>query len=352
MSGIWVDDGRGWQALPPVGFPLEKNLHDCIEQAPAMLPLPGRPRLAVLGREVRCGSGLADLVAVDAVTGQPVVIEIKLASNTDRRTVLTQVLGYAAFLHRLTPEDFESLLAPHLAKAGHTSVRDAVAGTVQEASIDADTFSEGLAEALAAGRFRCVVVIDSAPADLVDLVGYLQLATNDLLTIDLVTVTSYDVGGRQVLVPQLVEPDRRATLPPASSAAKAAGSYITRGGDVFAASIEDAEPEQQDELRRLYRWAQGLESDGLTVLYSSTGKGRWVLNLRLPGQERALLSIWNDHGPFVSPWRSVLQAEAPSTLDRIEAALPGEIGQGRYLRSPITDAVLELFRDAYREARK
>lgn len=63
-----------------------------------MLPLAGSPRLVVLGREVRCGTGWADLVAVEADTGVPVVIEIKLASNTDRRAVLTQVLGYAAYL--------------------------------------------------------------------------------------------------------------------------------------------------------------------------------------------------------------------------------------------------------------
>jgi len=55
----------------------------------------------MLGREVLCGTGYADLIAVEIVTGRAVIIEIKLASNTDRRQVLTQVLGYAAYLGRL-----------------------------------------------------------------------------------------------------------------------------------------------------------------------------------------------------------------------------------------------------------
>ncbi len=101
MTGIWSEAEDGWRPLAPVGFSQEKELHDLIERSPGMLPLAGSPRLVVLGREVRCGTGWADLIAVEADSGVPVVIEIKLASNADRRAVLTQVLGYAAYLRRL-----------------------------------------------------------------------------------------------------------------------------------------------------------------------------------------------------------------------------------------------------------
>ena len=67
-----------------------------------MLPLPGQPRLVILGREVPLGAGYADLIALDGRTGLPVVIEVKLAANTDRRAVFTQVLGYADALARTT----------------------------------------------------------------------------------------------------------------------------------------------------------------------------------------------------------------------------------------------------------
>ncbi|WP_129664645.1 hypothetical protein [Phytoactinopolyspora endophytica] len=113
MTGIWSESDGVWRALAPVGFAQEQQLHDLIERNPAMLPLAGAPKLVVLGSEVRCGTGYADLIAVEADTGIPMIIEIKLASNTDRRAVLTQVLGYAAYLRRLDLAGFEALLAPH-----------------------------------------------------------------------------------------------------------------------------------------------------------------------------------------------------------------------------------------------
>lgn len=97
MGGVWGADGEGtWWPLPASGFAAGADLHDLIEQTPEMLPLAGSPRLAILGREVELGRGWADLLAVETTTGRPVIIEIKLAANTDRRQVLTQV---SATLH-------------------------------------------------------------------------------------------------------------------------------------------------------------------------------------------------------------------------------------------------------------
>ncbi len=101
MTGTWQDTPDGLVPLPTQPFLREKDLHDSIERAPAMLPLRGQPRLVILGREVLLGTGYADLVALDADTGQPVVIEVKIAANSDRRSVFTQVLGYASHLFRL-----------------------------------------------------------------------------------------------------------------------------------------------------------------------------------------------------------------------------------------------------------
>ena len=64
MSAIWERDPGGlWRPLAPAGFPAEAALHDLVENAPQMLPLAGSPRLTMLGREVRLGSGYADLLA-------------------------------------------------------------------------------------------------------------------------------------------------------------------------------------------------------------------------------------------------------------------------------------------------
>ncbi|MDQ3537720.1 MAG: hypothetical protein M3415_02810 [Actinomycetota bacterium] len=351
MTGIWLETEDGWRPLASIGFALEKELHDLIERSPGMLPLAGSPRLVMLGREVRCGTGKADLVAVEADTGVPVVIEVKLASNTDRRAVLTQVLGYAAYLRRLDAAGFEALLAPHLLAVQAPSVGDAVTAAVQDPAFDVTAFANGLAESLAAGRLRCAVVIDAAPQDLVELLGYLQDVTNDRLELDLVTVTAYRVGERRVLVPQLVEPERVPALPPSMPTSAASQATITQGSDVFAATIEQSPEEQRPVLWRLHDWAVQLESDGLAVLYSSTGKGRWVLNPRLPGQPRGLVTIWNENGGSLSPYRTVLQQEAPNSLAALDDRVPGQIKQGNYLKADYDDHLLGLFRAAYEEAK-
>lgn len=347
--GIWHDEGNGLVPLPAQPYANEQALHGSIERAPAMLPLPGQPRLVILGREVQLGNGYADLVAVDADSGRPVVIEVKLAVNSDRRTVFAQVLGYASYVFRLSATAFEELMQPHVAARGHATVADAVAAETGDRSFDIETFRNGMADEFEKGNVRCVVVLDAAPADLIELAGYLQTVTNDRLDIDLVAVTAYDVRGSQVLVPQLVEPDRAlaASISPSRMQGEA---KPTPGSASFRDSIESADPSHRELLRRLCDWAERLQSDGLATLFTTVGKGRWILNPRLPGQSRGMFMIWNDRGAYVSPQRTVIQAEAPNTLVRLDELLPGQIGQNNYLKCDVSDEVLALLRSAYEES--
>lgn len=354
MTGIWAKGADGaWQPAPASGFINESDLHDLIEQTPSMLPLAGSPQIAMLGREVRCGRESADLVAVEVNTGRPVVIEVKLAANTDRRQALTQVLGYAAYLRRLDPSGLAMLLQPYLTKHDFSSIAAAARAAAQDApSFTEDAFEAALSSALADGRLRAVIVLDAAPPELVELVGYLQEVTNDRLSLDLVVVTSYDVGGQRVLVPQLVEPDRsQVTAESAGNSRPAAVSEIVQGAEEFERSIDHASVDHQALLKRLLDWARGLEREGLARLFTSIGKGRWVLNLRVPGQDRGMIVIWNDQGAYLSPYRTVLQQLAPDALAALDARSSVEIGQGNYLKGDYDEELLRLLRAAYEEAR-
>ncbi|MEU8125252.1 hypothetical protein AB0C21_41635 [Spirillospora sp. NPDC049024] len=93
VTAIWSTDQSGkWRLLTPSGYPAEAALHDLVEQSPQILPLAGSPRITVLGREVRLGGGYADLVAVEP-SGQMVIVEVKLAGNSEaRRAVVAQSL--------------------------------------------------------------------------------------------------------------------------------------------------------------------------------------------------------------------------------------------------------------------
>lgn len=115
--------------------------------------------------------------------------------------MVAQVLSYAGYLQGLHLEQLESQILG-------ASVLAAVQASDQQHVVDAEDFRDGVTRSLAEGSFRLVIVLDSAPDELVQVVGYLQAVT-DKIDIDLVTVSPYDVAGSQVLVPQRIEPGRR-----------------------------------------------------------------------------------------------------------------------------------------------
>jgi hypothetical protein len=350
VTALWSNDGAGWSLLEPSAFDAEASLHTLVEEAPHVLPLSGGPRLAMLGREVPLGSGYADLLAVET-SGRLVLIEVKLAKNAEaRRAVVAQVLAYAAFLHGLDAATLEGdVLRAGLRDRGYESIQAAAAAVDQEGAFDTHAFQEGLEESLASGTFRLVLVLDEAPPELVRLVGYLEHVGGDLV-IDLVTVSSYRIGGSQVLVPQRVDPERavREARRPESTTRKSSG-YLANGADDFVASIDGALPEYREALRRVADWAIALEREGLVRLKTYQGKGRLTLLPRLTADDVGLVTIWNDRGAYISLWRSVFERRAPASIERVEDLLNMPIGTGNTTRD-LRDEVLDALTDAYREA--
>jgi hypothetical protein len=351
MTAIWSNDGERWALLAPSGFPDEATLHTLIEQTPQLLPLAGSPRLTIVGREVRLGTGSADLVAVEP-NGRLVVIEVKLAYNAEaRRAVVAQVLTYAAYLHGVDRADLErGVLGGHLQRRGHDNLISAVVGDDQERSLDTEAFDQGLAESLADGRFRIVIVLDAAPAELVRLVGYLEAVTDKLL-IDLVTVSAYDVNGSRILVPQRVEPERwRPEAAPATATPRDSG-YGVPGAEDFLAVIADAPQEQQVFLRRLAEWAIALGKRGLVPQLSTYhGKaGITTLLLRL-SDGRGLVTIYKDtRSAYLQLFRSVFERRAPRSLAAVEAAIGEPLRQGNVVYE-VSDQLLAALTAAYEEA--
>ena len=118
-------------------------------------------------RSIAVGSE-PDLLAIEVDTGRPVIIEVKLATNADRRQALTQVLGYAAYLRRLDLDGFNSVLQGYLTQHGYASIAQAARAAAQaDPGFDDAAFDAQFTDALANGRLRAVIVLDSAPSDLV-----------------------------------------------------------------------------------------------------------------------------------------------------------------------------------------
>jgi len=353
MSAIWRREASGWRTLLPSGFPSEEALHDLVEEAPHLLPLSGDPTLVVVGREVTLGTGYADLVAVEP-DGRLAIIEIKLRKNAEaRRAVVAQVLMYAAFLKGMNPQSLEDqVLRAHFLKRPFSSLAEAAAEADQTGSFDSVAFSAGLAQSLATGSFRLVLVLDEAPAELVQLVGYLESVSSGIL-LDLITVSSYALGDEQILVPQRVDPEHPsevvAPAVPTDAKSPAARAKPVDGSGPFEEAISRESGETAKELQKLLAWATDLQSRGLATLKTMLGQERQILLPWLPGEKAGLVSVWNDNGAYVSLWRSVFVRFAWEVIEPIEGLIAGPIGQGNSVRNPSAE-LLDLITTAYEKA--
>lgn len=351
MTAIWRQSDSGYQRMEPAGFPGEAELHALVSSAPELLPLAGSPDLVTLGDEVALGNGYADVLAVERA-GRFVLIEVKLASNSEaRRAVVPQLLSYASFLRGNTVAGLEQgNLRSNLAKRGVADISSLAAAGFQDTTLAGDDFRAAMQESLDAGSFRLVWVLDDAPPELVSLVGYLEDISAGIVTIDLVTVAQYEVGGERVIVPQRVEPAR---VEPQTEGFDAAGPspVTTKGAEDFLASIDVAPETKQPLLRRLAEWTVELERHGLATLVTTSGvAGKKVLKPRLLGQEVGLVNIWNEDGRgSLWVWPTVFQHCAPNAIPLIEKIVGFEFVNGRTVPE-VSDELLEALTDAYREA--
>ncbi len=354
MSGIWVKSSGGWKTAASQKFGLEKELHGLAEENIHMLPLAGSPNLVVLGSEVSLGSGWADLLAVE-MSGRPVIIEVKLAKNAEaRRAIVAQALSYAAWLRGSKVEDLErGPLRGYLQTQGHGSILEAVQAQDQQSEVDADAFVPAMQDYLSSGAFRLVLLLDETSVELERIVAYLDAVTRQGITIDLITVSRFAMGGAEIALPQRVslDLDANAADSPMKPRATAQG-VLSDGAEVFEASLAAAEEADRQVFRRLLRWADELADLPGVCLYTYRGKNgdRFTLLPRFTTERAGLVTIWNDNGkPSLSLWRSVFERRAPNAIAKVERINGKEIGKGSSATA-ITPALLKALTDAYREA--
>ncbi len=240
-----------------------------------------------------------------------------------------------------------------LSDKGYATIAEAVGANSQEGDFDQQAFNSALDQSLTTGRFRLVIVLDDAPPELVQLVGYLE-AVRDNLTIDLVTVSRYDIGDSAILIPQRVDPGREASEPqPIQVASATSNGVLVDGATDFVNAIASAPSDQQVKLQLMTDWAISLEHEGLVHLFTYHGKveTRMTLLPRLKTDNVGLVTVWKDTSTaYLQFWRSVFDRRAPNSLPRVNALLrPDEVRQGNSTGT-VTAELLGALTDAYREA--
>lgn len=347
MTAVWVDtqDGR-WVPLTLTGFAREQALEEAVFASIEMLPL-AKPSVIALARQVQVtpSGQRIDLIGVDTA-GTLVLIEVKLHENQEsRKAVVSQVLSYAASLRGTTPEVMLERLQ------ARSFPETTIVAALSEVEVNAEAFNAGLADSLATGRFRLVLVLDEAPPELVRLVGYLEDISDGRLSIDLIAVNAFHVGDRTIVVPQRVDPQH--SIPGAPPSLQSAPQLVSdSGSDLFARAIEAAPAENREAFMAMLSWARALESLRITSLITRQGSTRTVLTLRVPERDSGLASLWNDRGfPFLWLHGTVITRLAPESSSRLAEILGKEIGFRIPLRwSEVTAELRDELEAAYREA--
>ena len=353
MAGIWTRTGTDWKPAAAQSFRDEAALQEMVAENPNLLPLAGSPQIILLGREVRLGNGKVDVLAVET-SGRPAIIEVKLARNSEaRRAVVSQVLAYAASLHGFDLESLEhGPLQGPLEKIGYASLAEAVQD--QESAVDLDDFGASFQEHLDNGQFRLVLVLDDVSSELESIIGYLENVTIPGLTIDLVTVRVYEVGGVQVALPQRISPDSsRSTAVSDRPVSRKSRARTYDGPDAFAESIQRVKEQDHQLFRNLIEWANVVaELPGVALISSISPTGN-VFNLqpRLTAENAGLVSIANNDGRlYFRLERRRFESLAPDSIERVERLIaPKAIGHGNEVRN-ITSELLAALKQAYEEA--
>lgn len=190
--------GGQWRQPHVQAYTNEDGLQKLLHETPTLIPGVG-PAAAV--RElVFPDSGTIDLVIVEP-SGSIILVECKLARNPEiKRSVIGQIMSYAAAAWRATYEEFDRWFA---AKAG-----DSLAASVEKAAEsgslawDAEEFRASVIDNLLAGRFRLFIVVDRITDELRGIVEYVNTHTTselELLALELAYVADGDV---EILLPQ------------------------------------------------------------------------------------------------------------------------------------------------------
>lgn len=201
-SLIISQNGKDAKRIERSTFALESNLQDYIFENPSVLPIDqieNGLRLFVAAREFQVTSGRIDALGFDQ-KGNIYVIETKLARNTDKRSVVAQVLEYGAALWmNRTNQDFFDELSLHTSKRSGKDFRTVLAE--EFALDDVDEVLDKIVENLASGNLRFIILMDEVEDYLKDIVMFInQNSKYDLYAIEF---SYYKNGQEEIIIPSI-----------------------------------------------------------------------------------------------------------------------------------------------------
>lgn len=185
---------KGWKPLDESHYDSEAHLQELLNKDISLIPLD--PPLLVSASEFGLpGSGATDIIAVNQ-DGAITIIECKLAKSRDvRRMVVGQLLEYAAYLAKMSADEFVETFD----RLTDAPLYETIASKLED--FEESMFKENLAENLNDGRFTLIVAVDSINEELREIILYLNAHSD--CTVGALELEYFKDDKRELLVPRL-----------------------------------------------------------------------------------------------------------------------------------------------------
>ena len=247
MKILHLDTNKKWVPVEKRYYDDEAHLQNLLTDNVNTLPLDEigyDTKFVTIGKEVGLQNGSLDVLAVSP-QGHIALIETKLDKNPEvKRTVVGQILGYAAYLWNKSYEDIENnyfrkfLSQQKINFSG--SLVDYIKEKLGDDSISEAEFKEGLEKRLRLGSFTLLIVVDQVNQELRDIANYLNDRTGQ--EIDFYVIEMELVGDKdeQFLIPHLANPPRK-NVTFSTEKSKSTDSYDRTpiGKDEFISHLSD-----------------------------------------------------------------------------------------------------------------
>jgi len=196
MAIVIRNNGGKWQKATKVEFAAEAQLQKLLYDSPELIPTYEEDQLAVFIREAGLpGSGYTDLLGVDG-NGNILVVETKLARNDEvRRKVIGQVLEYAAYLWKMSFDDFDSLF---ISREG-TPILDLLDAKIP--GIIREEVRDAISRNLSSGAFQLFIAVDQMNEELEKIISYVS-SRGSGLRLEVLEFDLHQSGPMEILVPR------------------------------------------------------------------------------------------------------------------------------------------------------
>jgi hypothetical protein len=215
MKILHLNASKKWVPVEKQIYDNEAQLQNLLIDDVNTLPLDEigyDTKFVTIGKEVSLQNGALDILAVSP-QGHIALIETKLDKNSEvKRTVVGQVLGYAAYLWNKSYADLETIFRKFVTQQNVNfsgNLIDYVKEKSGDDSISESEFKEGLEKRLRLGSFTLLIVVDQVNQELRDIANYLNDRTGQ--EIDFYVIEMELVGDKQeqFLIPRLANPPRK-----------------------------------------------------------------------------------------------------------------------------------------------